>query len=42
MDLAEAILTDDLAWLLWHNGAKISDADYRRWVAPYRKPKSGP
>ena len=32
MDLSKAILTDKLATLLWQNGAKISDADYERYI----------
>ena len=32
MDLSQAILTDKLATLLWQNGAKISDADYERYI----------
>lgn len=36
MDFTEATLTEDLARLLWHNGAKISDENYERWVKPYR------
>jgi WD40 repeat protein len=37
MDLSSAILTKDLAKLLWQNGAKISDADYERYVCSFRK-----
>ena len=34
MDLSSAILTEDLAKLLWQNGAKISDADYEKHCCP--------
>ena len=37
MNLSSAILTKDLAKLLWQNGAKISDADYERYVCSFRK-----
>ena len=37
MNLSSAILTKDLAKLLWQNGAKISDADYERYVRPSHK-----
>ena len=40
MDVSDAIVTDDLARLLWQNGAKISDASFEQCVAPYqRQPK---
>jgi WD40 repeat protein len=38
MDFSDAILTEDVARLLWHGRATISDADYERYVKPYRKP----
>ena len=37
MDFSDAILTDGLARLLWHNSAVISGRDYQRWVAPFRQ-----
>lgn len=37
MDLSSAILTGDLARLLWHNRATISDIDYKQHVEPFRK-----
>ena len=37
MNVSDAIVTYDLARLLWQNGAKISDTDYERYVAPFRK-----
>ena len=37
MKLQDAILTDDLARLLWHNRAEISDSDYKQHVEPFRK-----
>ena len=37
INLSSAILTKDLAKLLWQNGAKISDADYERYVRPSNK-----
>ena len=36
-DFSKAILTEDLARLLWQNGAMISDEEYTRWVKPSRK-----
>ena len=36
MDFSDAILTEDLAQLLWHNGAIISKQDYQRFVAPFQ------
>ncbi|MDO4808293.1 MAG: hypothetical protein Q4A07_13710, partial [Coriobacteriales bacterium] len=38
MDFSDAVLTEDLARLLWHGRAKISDNDYECYVKPYRKP----
>ena len=32
MDLSSAILTEDLAKMLWQNGAKISEADFEKYV----------
>ena len=40
MDFSEARLTEDLAKLLWQNGATISQADYDRWVKPIRKARN--
>ena len=37
MDLSNAILTKDLAKLLWQNGAIIPDADFERYVCSFRK-----
>ena len=37
IDLSKAVLTEDLARLLWHNGAKISNTDYERWVKPHTR-----
>lgn len=37
MNVSEAFLTDQLARLLWHNRATISERDYQRWVKPFRK-----
>ncbi len=37
MNFSDAILSEDLARLLWHNGAKISDEDYEKYVKPSRK-----
>ena len=36
MDFSQARLTEDLAKLLWNNGATISQADYENWVKPSR------
>ena len=37
MDLSQALLSNDLAKLLWQNGAKISDADYEKYVCSSMK-----
>ena len=37
MDLYNAILTKDLAKLLWQNGATISEADFEKYVCPSHK-----
>lgn len=34
MNFSQARLNEELAKLLWHNGATISQADYERWVKP--------
>lgn len=36
-DFSQASLTGDIARLLWHNSAIVSEKDYVRWVEPYRK-----
>jgi WD40 repeat protein len=32
MDFSRALITEDLAGLLYHNGAIISELDYLRWA----------
>ena len=37
MDLSHAILTKNLARLLWQNNAIISEADFEKYVCPSHK-----
>ena len=41
MDLSSAILTEDLAKMLWQNGAKISEADFEKYVRKHQIERGG-